>query len=83
MAQVIYFPLRLRAALIKSIVDDLEALHGIRADQFWRTRINGIIEELRTVGFSSAQIRTEIMDIYYAIQDALLARIKRSATRSS
>lgn len=76
---MIHFPLRLRTALIRSMVDDLEAVHGTKADQFWRTRIAGIVDELRTVGLSSTEIRGEILDLLQIIQEELLARSKRSA----
>ena len=79
MAQVIHFPLRLRTALIRSMVDDLEAIHGIQADRFWRMRIAGIVDELRTLGLSSGEIRSEILDFLQIIQGELLARSKRSA----
>ena len=79
MAQVIHFPLRLRTALIRSMVDDLEAMHGVKADQFWRTRIAAIVDELRSMGLPSAEIRTEILDLHHAIQDELMARSKHSA----
>ena len=79
MAQVIHFPLRLRTALIRSMVDDLEAIHGIQADRFWRMRIAGIVDELRTLGLSSGEIRSEILDFLQIIQGELLARSKHSA----
>jgi hypothetical protein len=76
MAEVIHFPLRLRTALIRSMVDDLEAMHGARANEFWRTRIAAIIEDLRGVGLSSADIRNEILDLNHAVQQELMARSK-------
>lgn len=77
MAQVIHFPLRLRTALIRSMVDDLEAMHGARANEFWRARIAAIIEDLRAAGLSSATIRSEILDLNHAVQQELMARSER------
>lgn len=74
MAQVIHFPLRSRTALIRSMVDDLEAMHGAKANEFWRARIAAIIEELRASGLSSAVIRDEILDLNHAVQQELMAR---------
>ncbi|TKT80298.1 DUF6074 family protein [Aquamicrobium sp. LC103] len=79
MADLIPFPLNSRARLVRSIADDLERIHGPAANEFWRTRIAGIVNELRSTGLSDETIRTEI----YALQDAVMAEMQfRSAVQA-
>lgn len=73
MTDVIPFPLHFRTALVRSIADDLDTVHGAAANSFWRQRIAGIVAELRARGLPDASIRTEI----YSLQDAVQAEMQR------
>lgn len=73
MTDLIPFPIQSRTALIRSIADDLEIVHGPAANIFWRERIAGIVAELRASGFCAETIRTEI----YALQDAVQGEMQR------
>lgn len=79
MADLIPFPLHSRAALVRSIVNDLETVHGPAANAFWRERIAGIIAKLRADGLADVAIRTEIL----GLQDAVQAEMRRRDQRST
>ena len=74
MADLIPFPLSSRVRLVRSIVDDLECVHGPAASQFWRARIAEIVAEMRASGLPDATIRTEILDLQDAVQSELCER---------
>lgn len=78
MADLIPFPLHSRAALVRSIVDDLETAHGAAADVFWRERIAGIVADLRADRLADATIRTEILGLQDAVQVEMRRRDQRS-----
>lgn len=74
MAELIPFPLHSRAALVRSIADDLETVHGPAANAFWRERIAGIVAELRADGLGDTTIRTEILGLQRAVQSTMERR---------
>ena len=78
MADLIPFPLHSRAALVRSIADDLETVHGPAADVFWRQRIAGIVADLRADGLADAAIRTEILGLQGTVQVEMQRRDQRS-----
>ena len=77
MAKLIPFPLHSRARLIRSMVDELQTVHGPAANLFWRERVAGIVAELRRSGLNDATIRTEILNL----QDAIQAELQGSYLR--
>ena len=79
MADVIPFPLHHRAAMIRSLADDLERVHGPAANLFWRERIAGIVADLRAGGLTDDAIRTEILGLHDAVQSEMQRRDDRSA----
>ncbi|WP_080918958.1 DUF6074 family protein [Manganibacter manganicus] len=79
MADLIPFPLHCRTALIRSIADDLEIIHGAAANVFWRKRIAGIVAEMRASGLADIAIRSEILDLQNAIQTEMWERARRQA----
>jgi len=74
MTKLFSFPLRARRPLISSIADDLDRLHGQQANEFWRQRIAGIVEELRACGLGTEAIRSEILDLQWAVQNEMQQR---------
>ncbi|MGB3646017.1 MAG: DUF6074 family protein [Mesorhizobium sp.] len=74
MAHLIPFPLGSRTALVRSIVDDLECVHGPAANAFWRTRIAEIVAGMRADGLEDGAIREEILNLQDAIQAELCER---------
>lgn len=74
MANLIPFPLGSRTVLVRSIVDDLECVHGPAASVFWRTRIAEIVASMRETGLSDAAIRSEILNLQDAVQAELCER---------
>lgn len=81
MVDLIPFPLSSRTSLVRSMVDDLERVHGPAASEFWRRRVAEIIAELRASGLPDGAIRSEI----YSLQDAVQAELQyrmRSQTSS-
>lgn len=79
MAELIPFPLHSRAVLVRSIVDDLDTVHGPAANVFWRRRISGIVADLRSTGLSDDAIRNEILGLQDAVQAELQDRARRTA----
>jgi hypothetical protein len=71
MDNLIPFPLRSRASLVRSIADDLRVVHGPAANLFWRERIAGIVADLRASGLPDMAIRSEILDLQDAVQAQL------------
>jgi hypothetical protein len=82
MAELIPFPLPSRAALVRSIVDDLECVHGPAASAFWRTRIAGIVADMRSSGLSDAIIRNQILSLQDAVQAELCERGVRAKSQA-
>lgn len=80
MADLIAFPFRARAALVRALVDDLHTIHGEAANAFWRQRISALVSELRASGLTDAAIRREILDLQDAVQCELVARSAAKAT---
>lgn len=74
MAHLIPFPLGSRTALVRSMVDDLECVHGPAASAFWRARIAEIVAGMRATGLPDAAIRSEILDLQDAVQAELCER---------
>ncbi|MGB3539239.1 MAG: DUF6074 family protein [Mesorhizobium sp.] len=74
MAHLIPFPLGSRTSLVRSMVDDLECVHGPAASAFWRTRIAEIVADMRASGLSDTAIRNEILDLQDAVQAELCER---------
>ena len=74
MVEVIPFPLRSRVHLARSLADDLEVVHGPAANELWRSRIAGVVADLRKRGHSDASIRLEIHDLQSAVQAELQQR---------
>lgn len=81
MAELIPFPFHSRTALVRSMTDELEGVHGPAANAFWRERIAGIVTELRSDGVAEEAIRTEILGLQHAIQAELQRRICSTAAR--
>ncbi len=79
MAELIPFPLHSRAALVRSISDDLEVVHGPAANAFWRERIAHIVAGLRLDGIADDEIRTEILGLQGAVQSELQRRALSAA----
>lgn len=79
MAELIPFPLSSRVHLVKSMVDDLEVVHGPAASEFWRGRIVEIVSGMRASGLSDAVIRSEILDLQDAVQTEMQCRSRREA----
>lgn len=79
MAELIPFPLHSRAALVRSLSDDLEVVHGPNANTFWRERIAGIVAGLRADGVADEAIRTEILGLQSAVQAELQRRARSTA----
>lgn len=75
MTKLFSFPLRARHSLISSIADDLDRLHGQKANEFWRQRIAGIVAELRDRGLEPSAIREEILDLQWAVQNEMQQRV--------
>lgn len=82
MADLIPFPLPSRTALVRSIVDDLECVHGPAASVFWRTRIAGIVAEMRATGLADSDIRTQILTLQDAVQAELCERGLRARNQA-
>ncbi len=82
MADLIPFPLFSRTALVRSIVDELECVHGPAASEFWRTRIAGIVAGMRASGLADTVIRTEILSLQDAVQAELCARSGRTISKA-
>jgi hypothetical protein len=74
MAEMIPFPLQARAALIRSMADDLEAVHGPQANVFWRERVSSIVADMRNSGLADGAIRNEILDLHEAVQAEMQQR---------
>ena len=74
MANLIPFPRCSRAALVRSMVDDLECVHGPAASVFWRKRIAEIVADMRASGLTDAAIRGEILGLQDAVQAELCQR---------
>jgi hypothetical protein len=71
---MIPFPLHARAALIRSMADDLEVVHGPQANLFWRERVAGIVADMRGSGLADSAIRAEILDLHEAVQAEMQQR---------
>jgi len=71
MADLIPFPRRTQTKPVSSIVNELQALHGDAANEFWRLRIRSIVAEMREYGRSDPAIRVEILDLHEAVQSEL------------
>ncbi|HEY4192757.1 MAG TPA: DUF6074 family protein [Mesorhizobium sp.] len=82
MAELIPFPLPSRAALVRSIVDDLECVHGPAASVFWRTRIAGIVASMRASGLPDETIRSQILSLQDAVQSELCERGLRAKNQA-
>lgn len=80
MADLISFPLSSRAALIRSMVDDLERVHGPAASEFWRRRVAEIVAEMRASGLPDESIRSEIYSLQDAVQAELRHRMRNEAS---
>ena len=74
MANLIPFPLCSRTALVRSIADDLERVHGPAASAFWRERIAEIVAGMRAAGLPDTAIRREILSLQDAVQAELCQR---------
>ncbi|MFE0014936.1 DUF6074 family protein [Mesorhizobium sp. NPDC059054] len=79
MAELIPFPLHSRAALVRSITDDLEDVHGPAANVFWQQRMAGIVATLRSDGVAEDAIRREIFALQLAVQSELQRRAYSTA----
>jgi hypothetical protein len=79
MVDLIPFPLHARAALVRSIADDLQIVHGPAANTFWRERIAGIVADMRAAGLTDAAIRSEILGLQDAVQIEMRQRTRRQA----
>jgi len=82
MAHLIPFPLGSRTALVRSMVDDLECVHGPAASAFWRARIAEIVAGMRATGLPDAAIRGEILDLQDAVQAELCERGARAKNKA-
>ncbi|ODT31696.1 MAG: hypothetical protein ABS35_04185 [Kaistia sp. SCN 65-12] len=82
MAHLIPFPLGSRTALVRSIVDDLECVHGPAANAFWRARIAEIVAGMRAAGLADTAIREEILTLQAAVQTELCERSMPARTRA-
>lgn len=82
MADVIPFPLCSRVALVRSIADDLERVHGPAASAFWRARIADIIAGMRASGLQDEEIREQILDLQDAVQAELCERGVRARSNA-
>ena len=82
MAHLIPFPLCSRTALVRSIVDDLECVHGPAASEFWRVRIAEIVADMRASGLPDTAIRTEILSFQDAVQAELCERGVRAKNQA-
>jgi hypothetical protein len=82
MAHLIPFPLCARASLVRSIVDDLECVHGPAASEFWRVRIAEIVADMRASGLPDTAIRTEILSFQDAVQAELCERSVRAKNQA-
>lgn len=74
MADVIAFPLHSRVALVRTLADELNTVHGPAANAFWRERIAGIVAGLRSDGLADTAIRSEILGLQDAVQIELQSR---------
>jgi hypothetical protein len=74
MAELIPFPLNCRASLVCSIVDGLEFVQGAAANTFWRSRIKGVVADLREIGLGVDAIRSEVHALQWAVQEELQHR---------
>ena len=79
MADLIPFPRRAQIKLVTSIVNELQAIHGDGANEFWRLRIRSIVAEMREYGMSDAAIRAEILDLHDAVQTELRSLLRQPA----
>lgn len=79
MVDLLVFPFRARTALVHSLVDDLQKVHGEAANSFWRRRISELVAEMRRTGMTDASVRAEILELQHAVQNELVARSRSSA----
>jgi hypothetical protein len=72
-SKVVAFPVRNRLGDIKRCAAMLDSLHGVEANDFWRTECRALAAKLTALGYSDAAMRHEVMEFQSAVQSALLA----------
>jgi len=73
-AHVIAFPSARRRAQIRSAVTMLNETHGEAANEAWKTLMRKLAEELTAMGFSTGEMRQQVLEFQAAVQLELRAQ---------
>jgi hypothetical protein len=71
-SKVVAFPIRNRLGDIKRCASMLDSLHGVEANEFWRTECRSLAAKLTALGYDETAMRREVMEFQFAVQDQLV-----------
>ena len=74
-AHLLAFPLAQRHAEVRSAVRMLNDTHGEAANEAWRNLMRKMAEELVAMGFSTGEMRRQVLEFQAAVQLELRAQL--------
>ena len=73
-AHVIAFPAAQRRAQVRNAVRMLNETHGEAANEAWKILMREMADELLEIGFSTGEMRRQVLEFQAAVQLELMAQ---------